>query len=80
MNFGLAEEQGHLVRRTPISLATGAEQLAAQTQVPTQTCQETLKQMFLWGSKTKGLAFRLHQFISQGVASMPLSSLASNAF
>jgi hypothetical protein len=22
--------------------------------------------MFLWGSKTKGLAFRLHQFISQG--------------
>ncbi|WP_250122225.1 DEAD/DEAH box helicase [Chroococcidiopsis sp. CCMEE 29] len=66
MNFGLAEEQGHLVRRTPISLATGAEQLAAQTQVPTQTCQETLKQMFLWGSKTKGLAFRLHQFISQG--------------
>ncbi|URD53487.1 DEAD/DEAH box helicase [Chroococcidiopsis sp. CCNUC1] len=66
MNFGLAEEQGHLVRRTPISLATGAEQLSAQIQIPVDTCRETLKQMFLWGSKTKGLAFRLHQFISQG--------------
>ncbi|OKH52147.1 hypothetical protein NIES2101_16060 [Calothrix sp. HK-06] len=27
---------------------------------------DILKQMFLWASKTKGLAFRLHQFISQG--------------
>ncbi len=66
MNFGLAEEQGHLVRRTPISLEAGAAGLAFQTQVAVETCQETLKQMFLWGSKTKGLAFRLHQFISQG--------------
>ena len=66
MNFGLAESLGHLVRRTPISLAAGAEQLAAQTQVAVEICRDTLKQMFLWGSKTKGLAFRLHQFISQG--------------
>ncbi len=66
MNFGLAQEQGHLIRRTPISLAAGAEQLSEQTQIPVDTCRETLKQMFLWGSKTKGLAFRLHQFISQG--------------
>ncbi len=66
MNFGLAKEQGHLIRRTPISLEAGAAELAFQTQVSFETCQETLKQMFLWGSKTKGLAFRLHQFISQG--------------
>ena len=66
MNFGLAQEQGHLIRRTPISLAAGAEQLCEQTQIPVDTCRETLKQMLLWGSKTKGLAFRLHQFISQG--------------
>lgn len=66
MNFGLAQEQGHLIRRTPISLAAGAEQLCEQTQIPVDTCRETLKQMFLWGSRTKGLAFRLHQFISQG--------------
>jgi ATP-dependent helicase YprA (DUF1998 family) len=66
MNFGLAEEQGHLVRRTPISLEAGSVQLSEQIQVPIETCREALKQMFLWGSTTKGLAFRLHQFVSQG--------------
>lgn len=66
MNFGLAQENGHLVRRTPISLQKGAEKLAEETQITTDTCFNLLKQMFLWGSKTKGLAFRLHQFISQG--------------
>lgn len=66
MNFGLAEESGHLVRRTPIALEAGAADLAAQTQIAPETCLEVFRQMFLWGSKTKGLAFRLHQFISQG--------------
>ncbi len=66
MNFGLAEESGHLIRRTPIALELGAANLAAQTQLDQKTCLEVFKQMFIWGSKTKGLAFRLHQFISQG--------------
>ncbi|BAY42014.1 DEAD/DEAH box helicase domain-containing protein (plasmid) [Nostoc sp. NIES-2111] len=66
MNFGLEEKEGYLVRRQPISLETGATKLADQTQLPQETCLAVLKQMFLWGSKTKGLAFRLHQFISQG--------------
>ncbi|MBD2560250.1 MULTISPECIES: DEAD/DEAH box helicase [Nostoc] len=66
MNFGLEDKQGHLVRRTPITLETGANQLANETQLNEQTCLNILKQIFLWGSKTKGLAFRLHQFISQG--------------
>ncbi|WP_228045803.1 DEAD/DEAH box helicase, partial [Tolypothrix sp. LEGE 11397] len=66
MNFGLEAREGHLVRRQPISLETGATKLAEQTQLPEETCLTVLKQMFLWGSKTKGLAFRLHQFISQG--------------
>ncbi|RCJ24409.1 DEAD/DEAH box helicase [Nostoc minutum NIES-26] len=66
MNFGLEEKEGHLVRRQPISLETGATKLAQQTQIPQETCLTVLKQMFLWGSKTSGLAFRLHQFISQG--------------
>jgi len=66
MTFGLKDEDGHLVRQTPISLSAGAKQLADFTQVPLDTCQERLRHMFLWGSKTKGLAFRLHQFISQG--------------
>ncbi|WP_066423339.1 DEAD/DEAH box helicase [Anabaena sp. 4-3] len=66
MTFGLEDKQGHLVRRTPITLEAGAEALANQTQLPPETCLNVLKQMFLWGSKVKGLAFRLHQFISQG--------------
>ncbi|MGL5059887.1 MAG: helicase-related protein, partial [Microcoleus sp.] len=66
MNFGLAEESGYLVRRTPISLETGAQKLAEQTQISPEKCLTHLQQMFLWGSKTKGLAFRLHQFIAQG--------------
>jgi ATP-dependent helicase YprA (DUF1998 family) len=65
-NFGLEEEDGHLVRRTPISLEAGATQLAKITQLPAETCLDTLKHTFLWGSRTGGLAFRLHQFISQG--------------
>lgn len=66
MNFGLQAEAGHLIRRTPISLHIGAAQLAAETHSDIERCKEILRQMFLWGSRTKGLAFRLHQFISQG--------------
>ncbi|MEY3255042.1 MAG: hypothetical protein RLZZ29_173, partial [Cyanobacteriota bacterium] len=64
--FGLEDKQGHLVRRTPISLENGTEKLADETQFSLDICLDVLKQMFLWGSKVKGLAFRLHQFISQG--------------
>ncbi len=66
MNFGLQDEDGHLIRRTPISLKTGADQLAELTGVSIEQCTKALQAMFLWGSKTKGLAFRLHQFIAQG--------------
>jgi superfamily II DNA/RNA helicase len=66
MNFGLAEEEGQLVRRLPISLEAGAAQLAQATGIVHEDCLDILKQLFRWGSKTKGLAFRLHQFISQG--------------
>ncbi|MEH2321724.1 DEAD/DEAH box helicase [Nostoc sp.] len=76
MNFGLEEKEGHLVRRTPITLQKGAEKLVRSCALahPNQEalkrnyeqCLNILKQIFIWGSKTKGLAFRLHQFISQG--------------
>jgi superfamily II DNA/RNA helicase/very-short-patch-repair endonuclease len=66
MNFGLEDEDGHLIRRRPISLEAGAKQLAEISATDFQQCLEILKQMFQWGSKTKGLAFRLHQFIAQG--------------
>ena len=70
------------VRRTPTTLEAGAEKLALINNDNDvndaedsgedalkryyEQCLDILKQMFLWGSKTKGLAFRLHQFISQG--------------
>jgi DEAD/DEAH box helicase len=66
MNFGLQDEDGHLIRRTPISLQAGAVQLAELAEVPIERCTEALQKMFLWGSRTTGLAFRLHQFIAQG--------------
>lgn len=66
VNFGLESEGGHLVRRTPISLAAGAAKLAAETGADGELCADILRQVLLWGSKTRGLAFRLHQFISQG--------------
>jgi hypothetical protein len=76
MTFGLEDKQGHLVRRTPISLESGAEILASSCALTPEDENavkqnyeqylNVLKQMFLWGSTTKGLAFRLHQFISQG--------------
>jgi hypothetical protein len=40
--------------------------------------REALQEMFLWGNKTKGLAFRLHQFIDQGV-SIPPSNVPNPA-
>lgn len=79
MNFGLKEEEGHLLRRTPVNLSGGAKLLVAEAygtpdgtpdenpDGPTnELCLNALKQLFLWGSKSGGLAFRLHQFISQG--------------
>jgi ATP-dependent helicase YprA (DUF1998 family) len=66
MNLGLEAEAGHLVRRTPLSVEMAAKQLSQQTNIAVEICADTLKQMLLWGSQTDGLAFRLHQFISQG--------------
>ncbi|MBE9242242.1 DEAD/DEAH box helicase [Synechocystis salina] len=67
-NFGLQEEgeNKHLVRRTPRTLMEGASQLHQETGIDLETCLQKLREHFLWGSETKGLAFRLHQFISQG--------------
>lgn len=66
MRLGLKEEDGHLMRRTPTSLQAGAEQLSEEIGLSPETCLDTLQQMLLWGSRTKGMAFRLHQFVSQG--------------
>lgn len=59
MNFGIEKKEGHLVRRSPITLETGAKLLSDETAFPVTACVDILKKMFLWGSKTGGLAFRL---------------------
>jgi hypothetical protein len=77
MNFGLEEENGHLKRRTPITLMEGAKKLAEEVygwdsaselalKRNYEQCLDVLRKMFLWSSKVKGLPFPLHQFISQG--------------
>jgi ATP-dependent helicase YprA (DUF1998 family) len=73
LTFGLEQETGgHLRRRTPISLTHGAAQLAAATGLDPQACQKRLQELLLVGSRLKTpdgaslLAFKLHQFITQG--------------
>ena len=67
MNFGLEEEDGHLIRKSPIALSRGSEELSKVTGIDREICTDTLKQMFFWSSRIdEGLPFRLHQFISQG--------------
>ncbi|BAU65865.1 hypothetical protein STA3757_32600 [Stanieria sp. NIES-3757] len=67
MNFGLEESDGHLIRRKPIALSNGSEELSKITGIKKESCSDILKQMFFWSSRIdKGLPFRLHQFISQG--------------
>ncbi len=70
--FGLEEENGHLRRRKPISLEEGARQLAELTGTDPAHCRDYLVAMFRLGSRLRTpddnpvLAFKLHQFISQG--------------
>jgi superfamily II DNA/RNA helicase len=64
--FGLEWQEGAWVRRTPISLGDGAARLQEETGIDEGQCREVLQKMLFWGSRTQGLPFRLHQFISQG--------------
>lgn len=71
--YNISKKQSiNYLRRQPITLEEGAEKLARSCasahpgEDTLKRCYELLKEMFLWGSKTKGLAFRLHQFVSQG--------------
>ncbi|NOK64368.1 MAG: DEAD/DEAH box helicase [Chloroflexi bacterium AL-N10] len=70
--FGLhKDDDGRLRRREPITLWRGAEQLAAITSIDAKECSRKLRELFQKGSQQRmygehGLAFKLHQFISQG--------------
>ncbi|MCT7981344.1 DEAD/DEAH box helicase [Laspinema olomoucense] len=74
--LGLQQEGDRWIRRTPISLEQGAEELFQQTGIDRDCCQDKLRQMLLWSQSPETLSqkgeeggrlhFRLHQFISQG--------------
>ncbi|MCX7790900.1 MAG: helicase-related protein, partial [Chloroflexaceae bacterium] len=73
--FGLAPEaEGGYKRRTPITLPQAAAQLAAETDLDPQTCEQILRAWLALGGRIQreegvpAFAFKLHQFIGQGRA------------
>lgn len=44
MNFGLEESDASLIRRTPIALSKGSEELSKVTGIKPKICVDTLKQ------------------------------------
>ena len=74
--FGLENEEGRLVRRTPLPVrgaAGGAQQLATITGLDALLCRRVLESHLLAGYRLRvpesgfpATAFRLHQFISRG--------------
>lgn len=72
MNFGLAEEEGRLVRRQAITFAEGAKRLADATGLAEELCASRLREILFLGNRVKTpegdpvFAFRLHQFVGVG--------------
>ncbi|NLG96412.1 MAG: DEAD/DEAH box helicase [Chloroflexi bacterium] len=73
--FGLAPESDNgYKRRTPITLPAAVTQLAEQTGLDQQTCEQALRSWLALGGQLeredggRAFAFKLHQFISQGRA------------
>ena len=71
--FGLEPEaEGGYRRRVPITLPQAAAQLAEQTGLDLQTCEQALRAWLALGSQLeredggRAFAFKLHQFIGQG--------------
>lgn len=68
--LGLAvEPDGRLKRRAPRPLSEVARHLAAQTGADPQRCADVLRTVLIQGNMltdSKGMSFKLHQFISQG--------------
>lgn len=70
--FGVREEDGRLVRRSPITFAEGLRELEKSTGLDQDTCENKLKAILLLGSQLKRpdgeplFAFRLHQFLGGG--------------
>lgn len=72
--FGIRlDEKGRLERKPPVTLRQAAEDLAVETGVAVDRCQDRLQQVLLAGYRIvdpdtdrRVFAFRLHQFVSRG--------------
>jgi hypothetical protein len=70
--FGLAEEDGRLVRKMPITFKQGAKALSEASGLPMEVCEAKLRKLLAAGNglKTESgdplFAFRLHQFLAAG--------------
>ena len=73
--FGLAEEDGRLVRRTPRTLNDAIDILVEETGQSRRTCEQKIRELLEAGNEARlpnsnepVLAFRLHQFLSSGAS------------
>ena len=70
--FGLMSEDGHLVRRPPITFAAGVDSLVEATSLPRELCESRLLATLAAGNSAKTasgdpvFAFRMHQFLASG--------------
>ena len=70
--FGLAVEDGRLVRRKPVAFADGLKDLVEKTGLPAEQCSAALKAVLDAGNAAEHrpgepvFAFRLHQFLASG--------------
>jgi hypothetical protein len=71
-SFGLAEEDGRLVRRKPITFKQGAKSLSESSGLSAERCEATLRELLAAGNGLRNetgeplFAFRLHQFLAAG--------------
>jgi ATP-dependent helicase YprA (DUF1998 family) len=70
--FGIATEDGRLVRRKPVTFAEGVSQLSKASEVSESTCADRLQSLLSVGNRIQTeygepvFAFRLHQFLAAG--------------
>lgn len=65
-NIGLETEDDFLIRKRPITIHEAASKLVEETGLHQETCVKKLVQVLQLGNRIDAIAFRLHQFISQG--------------
>ena len=70
--FGIAEEDGRLVRRRPVTFLQGVRALSEASGLPEETCTSELKEVLTVGNSLRNeseeplFAFRFHQFLAAG--------------